>query len=157
MVLTSNWQGDPGEAYFLQLGSGRPVRLAAKQGHFWITIQQRFQLLHTPNDRERGPYRVTTRAYNYTLAEDSGGDEGQEIMAFQWDANDGLPFPHMHLSFATGALRAEFQHAHIPTGRVAVEDFLEFIIRDFGVTPLRESWRNDLQRSRDSFRQYKTW
>jgi hypothetical protein len=36
------------------------------------------------------------------------------------------------------------QRAHLPTGRVSVEDFLRTAIRDFGVKPQRDDWETVL-------------
>jgi hypothetical protein len=44
----------------------------------------------------------------------------------------------------SGVGREELQKAHIPTGRVELEDVLLLAIREFGVRPRRDDWEEIL-------------
>ena len=55
-----------------------------------------------------------------------------------------MEFPHMRLGAVFGAGREEFQKAPIPTDRVELEDVLLMAIREFGVRPRRDDWREIL-------------
>lgn len=46
---------------------------------------------------------------------------------------------------------------HIPTGRVAFEDVLLFLIRDFDVAPQSEGAQNAILESLRRFRGFRTW
>jgi hypothetical protein len=76
--------------------------------------------------------------YYYALRE----LEGSEIVAYHWHPGRRSPidFPHLHLGAGSGIGREELQKAHVPTGRVDLEDVLLMAIREFGVRPRREDW-----------------
>ena len=45
----------------------------------------------------------------------------------------------------------------MPTGRIAVEDVIRFLIEDFGVIPAKENWDEVLDEGREQFRSFRTW
>lgn len=47
--------------------------------------------------------------------------------------------------------------AHIPTGRVPVEDIVSFLISELGVTPLNPDWEKIIQEKRHDFMSNKSW
>jgi hypothetical protein len=79
-------------------------------------------------------WKITTAAYYYAFDAQDGG----EILAYHWHpGRDNVSFPHLHVSRAavdsallaaaqrspqTNALRADLAGAHLPTGRIALED-----------------------------------
>ena len=102
-----------------------------------------------------GPWKVTITAYHYTL-EDSNS---REIISFQWHPTEAsaLPYPHVHLGHGAAVGRAELAGAHIPTGRVALEQTLRFAIEAFRLRPRRADWRDVLFGTRRRFEQWRTW
>jgi len=86
----------------------------------------------------QAPWTVSPFGYSYALRE----PEGPEIVAYHWHPGRRSPidFPHLHLGAGSGVGREELQKAHIPTGRVELEDVLMMAIREFGVRPRREDW-----------------
>jgi hypothetical protein len=62
-----------------------------------------------------------------------------------------VSFPHLHLQYGAGLGRSEFERAHLPTGRVTVQDFVRLLIGDFAVPPGRDDWEAALQESRREF------
>jgi hypothetical protein len=76
-------------------------------------------------------------------------EAGQEIVAFHWHPwEQTYADPHVHLSYAAGALREELQRAHIPTGYISLNSFILFAIRDFGIETQRKDYRRILEASR---------
>lgn len=55
-----------------------------------------------------------------------------------------MDFPHLHLGAGSGVSREGLQKAHIPTGRVELEDVLLMAIRELGVRPRRDDWQEIL-------------
>jgi hypothetical protein len=98
---------------------------------------------------------VTITSYHYTLEEANGS----EIISFQWHptGSGALPYPHVHLGHAAAVGRAELEDAHIPTGRVALEQVLRFAIEAFKLRPRRSDWRDVLFGTRRRFEQWRTW
>jgi hypothetical protein len=54
---------------------------------------------------------------------------------------------HYHIGPAAGALSAPVDRAHIPAPGVTLEHFIEMLITDFGLRPLRPDWRAVLEAS----------
>jgi hypothetical protein len=90
----------------------------------------------------QAPWTVSTFGYSYALRE----PEGPEIIAYHWHPGRRSPidFPHLHLGAGAGIGREELQKAHIPTGRVELEDVLLMAIREFGVRSRRDDWQEIL-------------
>jgi len=113
----------------------------------------------TPSDGSDVAWRLSTVGYAYTLllATDT------ELLAFHLHpfGLSAVKSPHLHIGNAIVAKDAlegfpravarEFGGAHIPTGMVALRDVLGFVIDEFGVTPLRSSWRAILDRADETF------
>jgi hypothetical protein len=91
---------------------------------------------------EQVPWTVSPFGYSYTLRE----PEGLEILAYHWHAGRRSPIdlPHLHLGAGSEVSREELQKAHVPTGRVELEDVLLMVIREFGVRPRRDDWQEIL-------------
>lgn len=101
------------------------------------------------------PWKVTTVSYFYTLRE----SDGPEIISYQWHPNvpDSVRYPHLHLGYGAQVGRPEFDRAHLPTGRVMLEDFVRLLIESFGVPPARDNWEEVLAESRAEFEADRSW
>lgn len=93
------------------------------------------------------PYEVRTVYYAYGLED---RETGHEIFSYHWHPDGVSPVRHPHLHLERGAQigRRELSEGHLPTGRVALEDVLTFVIEQFHAKPLKRDWRRDLARSR---------
>lgn len=138
------WVGAAGDAFPLARVRGPSLR---------GRIGQHYRIVRA--EGQRGPWKVTITAYHYTLEETSR----REIVSFQWHptAAAAPPYPHVHLGHAAEVGRAELQGAHIPTGRVALEQVLRFAIEAFKLRPRRNDWRDVLFGTRRRFEQWRTW
>jgi hypothetical protein len=56
-----------------------------------------------------------------------------------------------------GRLLDEVKECHLPTGRIAFEQFIRLIILEFGVTPRRGDWETVLDDAQAAFEAYRTW
>jgi hypothetical protein len=45
---------------------------------------------------------------------------------------------------------------HVPSGRVALEDVVFFLVQEFKIRPLREDWMDVVAKNREAFLAYKT-
>ena len=136
----------------LTLGRGLPVDLGGRTD-LAVQVSQQYRVIENPDPRE--PWQVRTVAYRYTLWE-SGGPE---IFSYQWHpaSRGNITFPHLHLEAGAGIGRDEFHRAHLPTGRVALEDFVRLLIVDFDVVPERDDWEEALAQSRAEFDRDRSW
>jgi len=130
----------------LTVNNGYPVPLLVDDNLFLS-----FRLLYRVaiNPAERSPWEATVVAYSYSLDD----RDRSEILAYHWhpETRDSVDFPHMHLGYGTGMTRQELFHAHLPTGRITLEDMVRLTIVDFGVGTLRDDWREILAANGDRF------
>ena len=134
--------------------AGEPFPLARLRGSsLRARIRQSYRVVRA--EGQRGPWKVKITAYHYTLEEANR----REIISFQWHPTGvgSLPYPHVHLGPAAAVGRGELEGAHIPTGRVALEQTLRFAIEAFRLRPRRADWRDVLFWTRRRFEQWRTW
>jgi hypothetical protein len=127
---------------------GRDRRLA-------LTLIQQYRIIE--DDVPRGPWKVRTVAYNYTVEEATGS--GHEIFAYHWHPRERTArhFPHFHLYQGAGGIHEAVRKAHFPTGRIAIEDVLRLLITEWGVKPLHNDWEAILDRTSAAFQDWRTW
>lgn len=140
------------EPHTLTLARGEPVGLRG-DARLSLTIAHQYRVRE--DEGPRGPWRVSTAAYRYTLSD----AEGREILAYHWHPWPGMrvTWPHLHLEAGAQVGRQDLARAHLPTGRVAIEDVLALAIAELGVRPLRADWREVLDESLEGFRLWRTW
>lgn len=51
----------------------------------------------------------------------------------------------------------ELARAHLPTGRVSIEEVLRMAITKLGVEPLREDGKEFLDRTQQAYEAWRTW
>jgi hypothetical protein len=151
------YQGVPGHPADLAmlLLSNAPVRLG-RDRRFALKAVQHFRPVEA--EGPRGPWKVRTAAYYYTLEE--AAPPHREIFGYHWHPHgrSDVTYPHLHLYAGAGGTNYNIaNNAHFPTGRIALEDVLGFIITHFGVEPLRDDWAAILARTQDAFEQWRTW
>lgn len=117
-----------------------------------LSVRQRYRIVDA--EGERGPVKVSTRAYAYILKD----ADGHELVAFHWHPGDTspMPRPHMHLGAGSGVNPA-LSKVHFPTGRISIEDFLWLAIHGFDAQPQRDDWEDVLGESRGKFEDWRTW
>ena len=92
-------------------------------------------------------YKVLTRAYSYTLS----NDEPQSDELYGWHWHPDSPYSRPHLHFGN-------EKIHLPTGRVAFEDVLQFLVDEMdAVVPDREAALTAIGESRERFRTFRSW
>jgi hypothetical protein len=141
-----------GETYALTVNGGGLVHLAcAPQERIGMRVSQNYRIVEAEGDR--GPYKVRTTAYMYSVED----DDGHEIFGYHWHPDSKVKFPHLHLEHGAQIGLRALHKAHFPTGRISVEDFLRLVIETFRVEPRRSDWRARIQRTHDLFKQWQTW
>lgn len=147
--------------YVLTFGSPSAPKVARLFGDKRLSLRslQRLRLIEA--EGERGPIKVSTLSYAYTLADES---TGQELLTFHWHPQAREPRdpaaqvlardPHMHIgSAATSDDR--LLNRHMPTERLSIEDVLILAV-EMGATP-RDGWQDVILSARERFRAFRTW
>jgi len=112
------------------------------------------------NDRIPGELKVKTLSYEYNVERKK---DHQEIICFHWEGENARnPIPHLHIGSTVFAEHAPpfTNKAHVPTGRVCVEDIVTFLIHELRVQPTRNhrhDWASVVARTRALFYRFKQW
>lgn len=138
------------EPHVLTLAGGAPVRLKGPS-RITLSVFQHYRVVEAAGTR--GAWRVSTAGYYYAL-EEYGGNE---IVAYHWHPSSGVSFPHLHLLAGSRIGREELQKAHLPTGRIAIEQVLRFAIAEFNTVPLRADWSDVLAETEAGFEAQRSW
>jgi len=149
--ISPGGRGVGGGPHAASLDHGQAVPL--KDCDLALSVGLQYEIIEV-DDPERGPYKVSTRAYVYTLRQ---RDES-EILAFHWQPGvSGPPWPHLHVG--TCALKPGHlldRKKHVPTGRVALEDVIGLAI-EMGAVALRDDYLDVLATTRQQFLDWRTW
>ena len=101
---------------------------------------------------------VSTREYIYSILDEAKND----LIGFHYHPeldDDPVLYPHIHV-YADADKRFAFfnlHKRHIPCGRVALEDVIEWMIVELKVKPLRDDWMDVLVATRAKFKTMRTW
>jgi hypothetical protein len=128
------------EPHVLTFQRGDPVRLGGI-GRLSLSLALGYRVGEA--GVRRGAWQVSIVSYAFRL----GVEGGSEIIAYHWhpQGRSQVTTPHLHLGAGAQVGKAELARAHLPTGPVAVQDFLRMLITDFGVRPLRRDWEDILE------------
>lgn len=128
--------------------------LRGEDARWSMSFGQTYELVET-DDPKRGPWKVSTRAYSYTLDD----AEGHEVLAYQWhpDGPSAMKRPHMHFGAGARIEGAPVARVHFPTNRISIEDFLWLLLEEFDVQALRADWCDVLGQTRGAFEAWQTW
>lgn len=131
-----------------------PVKLERKNGDPLCMAVTQTYLISAAN----GGFKAKTTSYSYELLVKKDGNL-ETITEFHWhpDATPNLKWPHVHIKGNTA--EGELGRKHFPTARLAIEDFLRFLIRDFDVKPRLPyaEWKEILTRNKREFATSASW
>ncbi|HZV49263.1 MAG TPA: hypothetical protein VFD49_05800 [Candidatus Dormibacteraeota bacterium] len=128
--------------------SEEPIRLRAPSGELYLTATQEFT-----HRKEDGEWRCPTLAYIYSVFLDR--ELSREWLAWHWHPRV-RPGPHLHVH-ARNDTPLEMHKLHLPTGRIAFEEVVRFLIQDVGVEPQAADWEERLKTSEYYFRAFRHW
>lgn len=108
-----------------------------QQRQFVLRLVERI----TVDPGQYGGLSVRVTHYEYELRY---GD-GPEIFRFDWHPDSRSPVitPHVHVNAQIGAV--SLYRRHLPTGFVTLPSIVRAMIEEFGVRPMKEHWRTDLE------------
>lgn len=93
---------------------------------------------------------MATQRYDYELFEKS-----EQIFGWHWhptSKRSQITWPHFHMPQAS-----RYKSAHIPTGRLALEDLLLFLIDEMDALPQLENARSIIEETRVQHRDHRHW
>lgn len=133
--------------------AGEPAPLRWQHGRrgveLSVVLQYRVIEVRTAPAGER--FRVLPSYYAYELLTETG----RELLVYHWHPEDPLvptgaseiPFPHLHLPEALRPVdlggpygTVDMLKMHVPTGPIHLAAVVGLLIREFGVTQLRDDW-----------------
>jgi len=117
----------------------------ADGGAVSIVARQVVEVVECDPTKHEGRYRVSTRAYEYSL-----NLNGEDQFRFDWhpDGRSDEGKPHIHTP--------PDMRRHWIGGRQTFEDFIENCV-EAGVTPARSDYRDVLELSRSTHKLYRSW
>ena len=122
------------------LSSGGTVRL---RGPERLHLRIRLRLRTVQVEQPRGQWEAQTAAYEYRL---SDGDD-REILAYHWHPAGAshIQTPHRHLGPGAEVGHAALTTAHLPSGRIEVDEVVRLAIEGMGTAPVRRDWERVLR------------
>jgi hypothetical protein len=150
-----------GDGHSLALNETEPVDLrmtsvgADRPSPPKLSASLAYDVIQTP-DPERGPWKVRTAGYRYHVI----SADDQEVLLFHWHPapNGRVNTPHVHVGTSVLAPTGALDHSvHVPTGRVAFEEVVAFLIAELRVLASRPDHVEVLGKHLEAFRRYKTW
>jgi hypothetical protein len=140
---------DANQLRVLSTKDGEPFKLKGTPLTYLLVVI-RYKI--TEATGERGPFKASTVAYNYTVYSRNKA----EMLAFHWHPNLGPRYPHLHLYQGSG-IAARLIKKHIPTDRISLEEVLRFLIEELGIEPLTDKWDEVLTSTYEKYKKYRTW
>lgn len=118
-----------------------------------LSIRHRYDIVAQAD----GPGTWTARStgYWYQVRQANGPD----VLAYHWHPlshRGQVAFPHVHLGGSTSPIDLA-GGKHLPTGHVAVEAVVRFLLRELHVRPLRADWEAVLATNEADFNARRTW
>jgi hypothetical protein len=138
--------------YALTLGGFEPARLRGGVG-ISLLIAQQYTFVKRATLSRWQRWKVETARYDYALHDSTGA----EIIAYHWHPGTWSGRPHLHVQGYGGPLADFMRKAHLPSGRVSVEEIIRCAIEEFGAEPLRTDWEAVLAESQTAFEKFRTW
>ena len=145
-----------GRVHRLYLGgneAGDHVKLAGDV-RLELRARMRYEIIEDER-KDYGPYRIRTRAYEYSLRQQNG----QAVLEYHWHP-DGVSHevrPHIHLG--STQLRPEAvltNKDHTLSGRMTLESVIRQAI-NYGVEPLHDDWDDRLTGAETPHLLYRSW
>ena len=116
---------------------------------------QRFRTIVIPDQPHLK--KVSTTYYSYAVE----GDGAEEIIGYHWHpmSTSRINYPHLHLGNGAKVGRPELENAkaHLPTGRVGIEEIVHLLIETFKVPTQRVDHAKILRTNLNKFFSFATW
>jgi hypothetical protein len=146
--------GIPGEQQTAHFQDGFAILNRQNGDTLSLEVYHRFVVRQAVGQRAR--WTASTVEYVYEVSDQAG----DLLAAWHWHPGDhredhAAPWPHLHAYGERGALT--LHKLHLPTGRVALEAVVRFLVNDLGVLPRRPDWRAALDRREEQFRRARSW
>ena len=163
-ITKSQWYVGPsptGDDTKALLTNPRTIRLRRTDGgpDLQLEAQQVFKLI--PDPRFPGEFKASTLAYVYSVQfREPPPDANREVIAWHWHplTTPDRPAPHLHVNADSPTLGATLSKLHVPSGRVAFEEVVRFLVTDLAVIPERpDDWQAVVDESELRFRTYRSW
>jgi hypothetical protein len=152
-ITNEVWYGSSSERDRLNFSVGDGFFRVAREDntYLYIDINQEIEDPKTTGT-------VTTKYYLYSIAD----ADGKDLVGFHFHPDlteDPILYPHIH-AYANQDpryLSLNLHRKHIPSGRVALEDVIRWLISELKVKPLRKNWDDVLTKAKARFLEIRSW
>lgn len=106
---------------------------------------------HLEHGQKDGVDRMTTLRYEFTLTDQAT----RRVFAWHWhpeSKRSRVIYPHLHMPKGTPHAKA-----HVPTGRVTLEEVVLFGFHDLGVEPAVENGLSIVEQAMGTHKKYRAW
>lgn len=147
---------------FLEFRQGEldEIRCAKVGGGYYLFLGQVLEAEETRvNDVQK--YRLRTLSYAYRITEGPTLDCG---WLFRWEYDSPKikrgtqPRHHIHVNADVRCFRDRFKlncsELHLPSGWIAIEEVIRFLINELHLDPKSEEWDRHLRDSEEKFREW---
>lgn len=120
-----------------------------------LLARMRYMLIHREDHDGLGGYRVTTRAYDYSVQT----QDKQLVLAFHWHptGSSDVTTPHLHIGAQQLSPTSVLSHKdHINTGRITLETAVRTAV-DLGAKPKFEDWAEILEICEGPHLRHRSW
>ncbi|GLW32307.1 hypothetical protein [Actinoplanes regularis] len=150
LVASPGGRHELGKTHGLSLAGG-PMLLTGEGLQLDVGLQ--YELIKT-GETGKNAYRVTTRAYAYTLLD----EDNKPLYGWHWHPFGKSSFfaPHTH-PFGMGAHSILPHRAHMPSGRVSLESVVRCCIDQLGADAARDDWDKLLTLNEGKFELHRSW
>lgn len=139
----------PGPTHSWSLNGERGL---ACKGGYHLEAQMHYAIVRDATP-DRGPWRISTRAYRYRVA--VTGTDVFRIHWHPWGRSD-YHDPHIHANFVVTGRAPTTLNEHFPTGRLTFEDAIEWAV-GIGVSPVRSDWLEVLAEAKAVHVAHRSW
>lgn len=157
IICTPGGQKQLGRVHNLLIGheAGSGGYLALKGGRTKLEMRARMQYEIIPcEDPAAGKYRVTTRAYEYSVRR----QDTTVVVDYHWHPGSKVKRPHAHMGNSELAPSGVLTNKdHLFGGRMTFESVVRTLIGELGVAPMCDDWESVLDRAEQPHLDNRTW
>lgn len=135
------------------------LRTHGGAGEIYFAFSHLYEVVAVSGAARRASFAVQTTFYQFAILD----YEENEIVVYDWAPTGPSPVrtPHLHVPAAGSIVlkqragsplaqrRTFLGSLHLPTGRIALEDIVVLLIREFAAVPRRSDWDEVLTANRE--------
>lgn len=157
IICTAGGQKDLGRVHQLLIGYDPTgdgyLKLKGGRGQLEMRARMKYEIILC-EDQSVGKYRVTTRAYDYSVRR----QDKTVVVDYHWHPESKVNRPHAHIGSSELAPDGVLTNKdHLFGGRMTFESVVRTLISELEVAPLCDDWEAVLDRAELPHLKHRTW